>query len=194
MALPDSILFPTRWVKYCDYRRTRTTPIPKSEKINIWAHRYRLAKSFSEIKFKEYSEETSQGYNGLFLNVLTYSTYEMFIKFADGDKFRDVGNVEKKVIREIRSMDSSLELIELLQSKCTSSGLKIEIEKFLDNDNINPIYLSALIRHIFVHGELTANINGIIPTNIHSISSHLSNYTLEKMDRMFSEILEEMRT
>jgi len=193
-----------RFAKYQELLRTgHCTPrmgfTGKAGDINIFSNRVRLAKAFQGIQLDSYSEPTTTGYNGFMRVFLVHSALECFLKLMYGKNQLDELNIvvpkydADSVMQEFCTRDSKGLLYNFLHER-VNPKLQTKLHDIREGRCSNTAYISASIRHIFAHGELTANANKINPKQVGKICFVLSDHLLAVMDGEFTRKIDEYCT
>jgi hypothetical protein len=157
--------------------------------------RFRLAKSFEGLQLKDYTEHTTAGYNAFVLLFLTHSVLERYfkinnIKIGDLDLLLEPYNPQQ-IASEFTNWDKDRKLYVFIYARLKNKDLQKKFALVYDGKSNNVAYLSAAIRHIFVHGHLTANVNRINPKHLYRESVRLSDFLLAFMDAEFTKKVKE---
>jgi len=178
----------------------------KTGEINIFANRMRLARAFTGINLEGYSDKSIAGYNAFIQVVLTHSALECFmdvqgLKYKNPktgreslqwDKLTDLmaPHEPHHVISLFNSKDKDGKFYTFLHSRLDSELLKKNLVSCREGNLPNISYISASIRHIFAHGHLTANANGINPQCVSTICQSTSDFLIKFMDDEFSKVID----
>jgi len=160
----------------------------KAGKINRIAARVSFALAFNTVQVEGYTEETIQGYNGLFKTFLAFSALEGVLDIL-GYKTQDLTSFSnttkfKKVGEKILELDKKSKIVDFLLENTTHSKLKERLSNFIANKE-NPLILAAAVRHTFAHGKLTANVNQANPKAVAQIGNLLSDLIFNVIDTEF---------
>ncbi len=165
--------------------------------VNRLNARINLAKSFQGIQLVGISEKTVAGYDAFFQVFLTHSALEGFMKLHAVKHVSGLSDLlmphdPEKVVRAFFDLDRKGKLCDFLCKHIDSKGKKIR-DGLLDcksGEDTNPAFISAAIRHIFAHGHLTANANGINPKNVNKACMLVSDFLLRFMDAEFTKTID----
>jgi len=161
--------------------------------VNVFANRMRVARSFRGIQIDGYTDDTIIGYNDFFQVFLTHGALEIYAQLigADpaygpliADSFQRYA--PEPVIQTLIRNDPDGRLCTFIVSKLNAKTLKEIVRACQCGESTNVAGLSAAIRHIFAHGELTAHANRVNPRRAHGICLAISDFLLDFMDREFT--------
>ena len=178
----------------------------KTGEINIFSNRMRLARAFNGIILDGYSDSTVAGYNAFIQVVLTHSALECFMgvqglknknpkngkESPQWDKLTDLMAPHEPghVIALFNSKDKDGKFFDFLHSHLDSELLKTNLTGCRDGSLPNVSYISASVRHMFAHGHLTANANGINPQAVSTICQSTPDFLIRFMDCEFSKVID----
>lgn len=178
----------------------------KTGEINIFSNRMRLARSFKGIILDGYSDNSVAGYNAFIQVVLTHSALECFMGVQGLNRDPRTGKVSSPqfdkltdlmaphephhVIALFNSKDKDGKLYDFLHSHLDSDRLKANLASCRDGSLPNVSYISASVRHMFAHGHLTANANGINPHDVNAICQSTSDFLIKFMDHEFTKVVD----
>ena len=160
--------------------------------INRLNARIRLAKSFRGINLEGYPDKTVAGYDAFFQVVLTHSALERFVEITGHPKNLDtlaelmLPLGPEKVAEGFFTRDSKGRLYGFLCERITDKKLKAKFGACRSGESANVAHISAVIRHIFAHGYLCANANGVNPRDVHASCNSVSDFLLRFMDAEFT--------
>ena len=161
-----------------------------------WSARFRLAKSFKGLDLgNAYSGlDTPQLYSAIIRIFLVYSAFETYCHIIGLNpsnesqvKSLQDSQVQKKVIKAIRDLDTENAISKFLVQHLTGRQLKQMICDFKDGREVNVSCLARSIRHVFAHGILAATSIGLSPKRFNQVSQLISDFLLDCMDRDFDE-------
>lgn len=172
--------------------------------INIFSNRMRLARAFKGLMLEGYSNSTVAGYNAFVQVVLTHSALECFMDVQGLTKKTNRGGSPQwelltdlmephephHVISLFNAKDKNGKFYEFLHSRLDNDKLKSNFTSCREGKIPNIAYISLSIRHIFAHGHLTANANGINPHSVNTICQSTSNFLINFMDYEFSKAID----
>lgn len=199
--------YPTEWNKFCKTINTQTGFLYYSSiiKANIFigdldrfAARYAIAEDFKGVNISNSSKKTRLGYEALMRALLVWSVVETYFKifpvtstsvykclsFTVSEK----NNIETQLNAIGNDMTKFYSFISS-NSNCNSAHRK-NINKFLANKDFNTAMLLSAIRHVFGHGELSANVSNVNPKSIDKIVNILKKEILTKIDDCFTLLVQ----
>ncbi len=194
------------WKAYQDFNKVDYFPkrigFPdgvKGPDVNRFNARVRLAKSFRGIDVDGYASDAVRGYNALFQVFLTHSTLEGFIKISGLseptkkavkglDSLSDlmVPYGSEKIVKSFFDRDKKGALYRFLHER-VNNDLKERLRRCKSGESANVAYLSASIRHIFAHGDLSASSNGLRSPTLYPLCTSISTFLLGVMDGEFDK-------
>ena len=158
--------------------------------INRINARVRIARDFDSIVIKGLGKDSTLGYEAFFRVFLTHSALEPFLDAIEYDLYKIEDKLEphgsNEVFETIRKYDAKRKLYDFLYQQLTNKKLAEKLTDCYNGKSKNTACVSAAIRHIFAHGHLSAQANGITPKSAHKICSALSAHLLEFMDHEFT--------
>lgn len=164
--------------------------------INRFNSRFKLARQFEGIDLKNCKEKTTRGYAGFCKVFLTHSALERFNEInclRINDLSGPMMEYEpQRVINEFFGIDGDEadgkgKLYGFVRERIDSDGLKKGLDACKERASANVAHLSAGIRHIFAHGELSANVGGMNPQDVYAACSCISDFLLQFMDAEFTK-------
>ena len=165
----------------------------KTGTVNRFASRMGVARAFRGIELEGIGEATTTGYNAFFQILLTHSALELFMEVYGLDKrnfdllWPTMQAYEPEtVIAIFRENDPDDKFYTFLCEKL-NPRLADKLRHCIQGDELNVAYISASIRHIFAHGHLSANVNGVRPRRIGQICTAVSDFMLDYMDSEFGK-------
>ena len=166
--------------------------------INRLNARVRLAKDFQAMTLEGYSEEATLGYTGYLQVFLTHSALERFmeiygIKHVSGLSDLLTPYSPENTVNEFFKHDKGNKFYDALCKYIDNRGKKIEegLTMCKCGESTNVAYLSAAVRHIFAHGHLAANANGVNPKNANKACLSVSDFLLRFMDVEFTRKIDD---
>lgn len=150
--------------------------------------RYRFAGSVTEIVLKGYaSGDTRAGYSALTRMAFTYSAFESMLALIGVPK-KAAGTIlthypVSKWIKHITSFEPPCTFIRFVEARTEPKHEKVQIQQFLEGKGCDVTAIAASIRHIFFHGELTPNAQGVDPNAVCRICEYLIQMLTGIMDR-----------
>lgn len=162
--------------------------------------RVRLARSFRGLDTEGYTDATVRGYDGLVQVFLAHSALENFIKFSglvdEGEETRVKGldclsdlmteHGGAEALKGCLQKDRN-DLLYNFVHKRVNRPLQDRLRRCKSGESANMSYLSASIRHIFVHGDLSAGAAGLKSTNLHPLCMSVSDFVLGFIDAEFTK-------
>lgn len=162
--------------------------------INRLHARINVAKSFRGIELEGINEKTVQEYSAFFQVFLTHSALEQSMKLYG---IKNVSGLSEflapyspeKVVAEFFELDEKYKLYKFLCKHIDVRGKKVEegLTMCKRGESTNVAYVSAAVRHIFVHGHLSANADGINPRKVYKACISVSDFLLRFMDAEFTK-------
>lgn len=193
--------YPTDWGRFCDIERKhggfthyKLKAGTKIGDLNRFAARYSLAEDFKGIIINNSTPDTMLGYEALMRSLFVWSASEAYHKVLPGTagkyKYLIFSTSEKSKLRnELYAIGPNLiTFYTFVKDNCINPQ-KSEIEDFLAGNDFNPMYLLASIRHVFSHGELSANVKGVSPNSINQITIILKRVILDNIDTRFTALV-----
>ncbi len=155
--------------------------------------RYRVAKSFQKVVLDNFADSTVDGYSALMRAFLVYSALESYMRILNPKSKRvckealDIIDKDeaKQLSETILKLDNEKTFYRFILSFSDKPFMKKDLQSFYDKKEHNPVCLLASIRHIFVHGHLTPNVNGMRPKKVKKICDLLSDFFLEQIENDF---------
>lgn len=160
--------------------------------INRLNARINLAKSFQGLKLDGIGENTVMGYNALFQIVLTHSVLERFAEiFGHSRNFDTMSKPmlaygSESVVANFFAKDKKGRLFDFLSKRTTDKNLKAKFADCQSGESSNVAHISVVVRHIFAHGHLCANVSGMSPRAVHAACMSVSDFLLRFMDAEFT--------
>jgi hypothetical protein len=122
--------------------------------------------------------------------LLAHSALELYLRIT-GQEFGAIESAHKarqseRLIADIfETHDRDGKLFDFLIAHLDNKDLRRDLTKCRDKTCCNVGIISKAIRHIFVHGHLTANPNRMKPERVHRICQKVSTFLVEFMDDEF---------
>jgi len=153
-------------------------------------NRLRLVKSFRGLKLEGLTPRTTKGYDALMLVFLTHSALELYLRIT---RLKPVeielahqSRQSARLIAEVfDSDDRGGKLFDFLIARLDDPRLKGKLTACREKKCCNVHVLSSAIRHIFVHGHLTASPHHVRPERVHRICQKVSEFLVRFMDDDF---------
>lgn len=194
--------YPTDWIRFCDiekkhggftnYNLKAGTTIGD---LNRFAARYSLAKDFEKIVINNSTPDTMLGYEALMRSLFVWSASEAYHKVLSGTggkyKYLFFTTLEKSGLNtSLNAIGPDIKTFYTFILNNCETFQRPEINNFLAGNDFNPMYLLASIRHVFSHGELSANVEGVNPKSIKLITEVLKDIILDKIDTHFTALVQ----
>lgn len=194
--------YPTDWVRFCDiekkyggftnYNLKAGTTIGD---LNRFAARYIMAKDFEKIIINNSTPDTMLGYEALMRSLFVWSASEAYHNVLPGTagkyKYLIFSASEQSTLGStLNAIGPEIKTFYTFISSNCDPFLQPEINNFLAGNDPNPMYLLASIRHVFSHGELSANVKGVNPKSIKKITEVLKDIILDKIDIHFTALVQ----
>ncbi|WP_238494039.1 hypothetical protein [Pantoea ananatis] len=197
--------YPSEWNKFCKTIKTNNgfSYYASNVKANIvlgdinrFAARYSVAEDFNGVDIINSTRDTRLGYEALMRALLTWSALETYFNiFPVGltDVYTSFSfNAKEK--NDIRSKlkaigNDTINFYTFISSNCNRRH-EANTNAFITNNDFNPIMLLSAIRHVFGHGDLSANVNNVNPKSINKIVKILKKEIMTKIDTSFSLLVQ----
>jgi len=159
-----------------------------------FANRYRMTVRFSGIRLEGFGEDTERGYSALTRTFFAWSVFERYTDLAGihcpyGPLFTYVPKVElSKLANLIDRADPAYNLFDHLRAQSLPQNQE-QLDRFRSGDRRAVIFYAAAIRHIYVHGHLTAHPNNCTSENVETICHAISDFLLQVIREDFSRRL-----
>ena len=168
----------------------------KGNKFDFYrfVNRYRMAKQFQGINLEGFEQSTQDGYSALTRVFLVWSVFERYTELADnpppyGQLLSLVPKLEFNILADrIERHDTEHKLYDFLHEQ-SLEGNRHYLERYRNGDRRGIIFYAASLRHIYVHGHLTAHPSGCSPDDVATICDTLSDFILGLMQTDFSRRL-----
>lgn len=157
--------------------------------VNRFAARYRAAKCFSNVEFNGLTNESSEAYSELVHLLFTYSAFEHFMRCI-GVQMKTSHNLlstdeRDRTLLQLRRFNGQAELFAALRSHL-DPNYRRQVDNHLQNNQCNPLYLAAGIRHAFAHGKFTASPGNTTQHAVATVCRYFCRVLFRIMDREFS--------
>ncbi len=151
-----------------------------------FANRFRLATAFRSMELEGFSSETADGYASLTRVLFAWSAFEGYAELAN-DPIPPYpalfSNYPKSRIHQLahlcRKQDPENRLGEFLKEHSQSGYQLSFLEKFQKGNDLAVLTHAACVRHIFVHGRLTAHPNKLAAENLTVICNALAQFLID---------------
>lgn len=143
-----------------------------------FANRYRMAVRFRGLALDGFEPETEGGYSALTRVFLAWSVFERYADLADdpppyGRLLSLVPRIElAKLADHIERHDPEHRLFSFLHEQSLDQNRHF-LDRYRGGDRRGVVFYAAAIRHIYVHGHLTAHPNKCSAENLTSICDAL---------------------
>jgi len=148
-----------------------------------FANRYRMAVRFTAIQLDGFGEDTERGYSALTRTFFAWSVFERYTDLAGihcpfAPFFAYVPKIElNKLAQVIDRADPDYKLFDHLRSQSLPQNQE-QLDRFRSGDRRAVVFYASSIRHIYVHGHLTAHPNGCASGNVETICHAISDFLL----------------
>ena len=188
---------PPLWADYEDRHKVAAlTPFfNKVAEVNRFHARYRLARSFRGLLLEGYSDSTKVGYDALTKVSFYWSAFEQMMNALHIPDARYFLARYKFVfnLNPIEDIDEDRKFFEFVRDKINQKYLKDKIAEYIKSGRGNIFLLTKCVRHIYLHGHLTANVKGLSPQDIASICDFVCESILKVMDEEFEVRVNELK-
>jgi hypothetical protein len=163
--------------------------------VNRFAARYRAARCFRTVQFEGFGTGTADGYSALVHVLLTYSAFEHFIRCV-GLNLRGALTLlrdgeQTKILERVRRLQGQAEFFAAIRAH-VDERCHHHIDAHLLEQDCNPFFLAASIRHAFAHGKLAANPTGVPSSTVGTVCRYLCRLLITIMDRDFKNRMDEV--
>lgn len=168
----------------------------KGSKFDFYrfVNRYRMAQQFRGIQLEGFEQPTEDGYSSLTRVFLVWSVFERYTELAgDHPPYKQllslVPKLEfNKLADHIECHDREHRLYDFLHGQSLDHNLRY-LERYRNGDRRGVVFYAAAIRHIYVHGHLTAHPNGCSADDLQEICNGLADFLLTLIQSDFSRRL-----
>lgn len=149
-----------------------------------FANRYRMAVRFQSIRLEGFGDATEAGYSALTRAFFAWSVFERYtdlcrIHCPYGPFFSHIPKIElSKLAQVIDRADPEYRLFDHLRSQSLPQN-QDQLDRFRSGDRKAVVFYASAIRHIYVHGHLTANPNKCASENVQTICHAISDFLLD---------------
>jgi hypothetical protein len=149
-----------------------------------FANRYRMAVRFQGLDLDDFTRETEAGYSALTRVFLAWSVFERYSELADSPPpyaqlLSLVPKIEMaKLADHIERHDPEHRLFQFLRDQSLDQN-RHYLDRYRNGDRRGVVFYAAAIRHIYVHGHLTAHPNKCGAENLVSICNALAEFILK---------------
>jgi hypothetical protein len=154
--------------------------------------RWRLAANFHSVGVSGFALRTVNGYAGILKLVLTVNAAEQFARARGKGKhpLKHLHDAVSAPLPIIPWSMSSRRLCEMLHLHLKPE-MRDKIQNCLQEERIDVLAVAFGVRHLFVHGVLTAGANDADPASIGTLCRKLSDVILNFLENQFSKAVEE---
>ncbi len=158
--------------------------------------RFRIAQhKISFITFNEKIkcvESTRRAYEELSRFSMIWSSYEIYTRLFNlkpWDFFKELNDVRVKIIcNKIRKIDSEKKFTEFLIKHSHGENAERNLKSFIGGNNSMLLFFAKEVRNMYVHGNLTANPDGLSSIKFANFLSDLSEFFIVEIKEHFREI------
>ena len=164
-----------------------------------FVNRYRVALRFEGVKLKGFGIETQKGYSALTRNFMAYSAFERYADLAGISHpftkfFKGVPNRELSALAEtIDRNDSERKLFDFLRRLLYEDKHREALDRFRGGEIWSVIYYASALRHMYVHGHVTAFAQGCSSEQISMICNEIARRLLYWVQGDFARRLKNAR-
>lgn len=181
---------PPGWAEY-DKRATVADATPMfagAAVVNRFYARYRFARAFRGLHLEGYSLATCAGYDALTKVSLHWSAFEQFQRAIKSNDARPIaaGYNFQACLATLREVDPQQVFFRFVCDHLAQGAPRQAVTSFVEGKYCSAFALVKAVRHIFLHGPLTPNVQGVSPHTVSKICDVLSDTLVEVMDREFS--------
>lgn len=180
---------PPLWSEYEDRHSVAAlTPFfSNAAEVNRFHARYRLARAYKGLVLDGYSDSTKAGYDALTKVTFYWSAFEQMmnaLRIPDPRYFVKTYEFVSD-LKKIEDIDCERKFFGFVKNKIDGKDLKNKLTAYIDTGTGTIFLLAKCVRHIYLHGHLTANVRGLSPQDIASICEFLCESLLRVMDKEF---------
>jgi len=145
-----------------------------------FVNRYRVALRFEGVRLQGFATETQKGYGALTRIFLAYSAFERYAELAGiYHPFRKFfGRVDAKELSSLASTikrnDPDRKLFDFLRRLLKEERHRESLDRFHAGDVWAVVYYASALRHMYVHGHLTAFAQGCSSEQVSMICNEIS--------------------
>lgn len=145
-----------------------------------FVNRYRLALRFDGVKLQGFGSETQKGYSALTRIFLAYSAFERYAELGGifhpfRKFFHHVPRREMSALAEtIKRHDPERKLFDFLRRLLVEEKHRTSLDRFQAGDVWQVVYYASALRHMYVHGHLTAFAQGCSSEQISMICNEIA--------------------
>lgn len=161
--------------------------VGEKQEFYRFANRLRLAACFGGLHLKGFTEETATGYDALTQIFFTWSVFERYADLAnDRPPYRNLfAHHPRKLVHDLasecRAQDPEHKLTEFLITQSILPVHEEFLKRYREGHDFSVLTLGACIRHIFVHGHLTANPYRLSAQNLALMCCSLNSFLMNFM-------------
>ena len=145
-----------------------------------FVNRYRLALRFDGVKLQGFGSETQKGYSALTRIFLAYSAFERYAELGGifhpfRKFFNHVPRREMSALAEtIKRHDPERKLFDFLRRLLVEEKHRTSLDRFQAGDVWQVVYYASALRHMYVHGHLTAFAQGCSSEQVSMICNEIA--------------------
>lgn len=161
-----------------------------------FANRYRMALCFRGVELDGFGAETQKGYGALTRIFLTWSVFERYTGLAGihhpySKFFHYVPKREVSLLAEtIKRNDPERRLFKFLRQLLRDEQHRDSLDRFQAGDGWAVVYYASALRHMYVHGHLTAHAQGCTGEQVAMICDEISRRLLHWIQSDFGRRLQ----
>ncbi len=157
----------------------------KGSKFDFYrfANRYRMAARFQGLSLEGFEEETEAGYSALTRVFLTWSVFERYSELVgDPSPYKQLLSLVPRIsfaelADHIERHDPERRLFDFLYEQSLEQNRHF-LDRYRNGDRRGVVFYAAAIRHIYVHGHLTAHPNRCEAASVQAICHRLADFIL----------------
>lgn len=187
--------YPSQWQTFCTWQRANgDAALPAHfdlPKLNRFAARYRLAKSFRGLDVEGYANaSTGEAYSSVMLAFLAYSALEQLHEATKEnskqhlhDRWADLAIAPSAKLRQAKK------ILLFLQTQMNSRSLKDHLQEFIDGKTDNSLYVASALRHAVAHGFMSVHPKGTSPGTASRFCDRISAMLITIADAEFTDLV-----
>lgn len=171
-------------------------------KFNAFARRFRLAFSMEDVVFSGYGKKTSKGYSALNRHFLMFSAFERYAQDCEGvyqgrydQALKYVATERFSEIKEaFDTVDTNDVVFDFLLENTQKEEQKKALRAFRAGESKrNGLYISAMLRNSYVHGNLSVHLSGAEPGAVDMLANFMTAFLYKAICEDFNRRLEGVR-
>lgn len=187
--------YPSQWQTFCKWQRANgIAALPAHfdlPKLNRFAARYRLAKSFRGLDVEGYANaSTGEAYSSVMLAFLAYSALEQLHEATKDsprqhlhDRWADLAISPSAKLRRTKK------ILLFLQAQMNSKDLRGHLQDFIDSKTENSLYVASALRHAVAHGFMSVHPKGTSPETASRFCDQISAMLITIADTEFTALV-----